>query len=115
MPLSNVSEHMYDCCHCSNHSSAFGCFLCSFGDMLLRLPEISIGGSSCNSIRINLNHRYGGIHYMILYWILVKFLMIMSVSYVLGMGIAAFEQWFGWDFMAFKIMCWKAPWTPVRM
>jgi hypothetical protein len=52
---------------------------------------------------------------MILYWILGKFLMIMFVSYVLGMGIAAFEQWFGWDFMAFKIMCWKAPWTPVRM
>jgi hypothetical protein len=42
MPLSNVSEHVYDCCHCSNHSSAFGCFLCSFGDMLLCLPEISI-------------------------------------------------------------------------
>jgi hypothetical protein len=52
---------------------------------------------------------------MILYWILVKFLMSMSVSYVLGVGIASFEQWFEWDFMAFKIMCWKAPWTPVCM
>jgi hypothetical protein len=38
-----------------------------------------------------------------------------SMINVTGMGIASIKQWFGWDLMAFKIVCQKPPWAQVLM
>ncbi len=39
----------------------------------------------------------------------------LSMINVTGMGIASFKQWFGWDFISFKTVCWKPQWSPLLM
>jgi hypothetical protein len=39
----------------------------------------------------------------------------LSIINITGMGVATFKQWFGWDFISFKTVCWKPQWSPLLM